>query len=539
MMPLGSRSPGLSSAPNGQLMVSAALGIIALGAAWILSGFVSNSDYNSLIYSMLLVAVAAITVFILRNWRAGFYVFLVWLLFEDLVRKYMGNDMRIYFAKDYLALITYVSLWAAVGQRRAMLLRPRFLFFFSLFFWIAVLQVLNPEIPSVWYGLLGLKLYFYYVPMMFVGYALIENEVDLNRFLFINMWLAIVISALGIAQSILGVRFLNPTTLAPDIKELASLHRTAPLSGAVIYRATSVFVSDARFASYLTMIWCLALGATAYLFLRGKVKGQNILFLAYGLIAIATFMSGGRGSVASVFENAAILVVASLWGAPWRWKQAHRLVRSIRRAVIASILAFTLIIVIFPKEIGARFAFYEETLSPYSSKNEFQKRVVNYTWDETAKAFAFPGFWTGHGTGTTSLGTQYVKRILGQARPKYMVEAGWGNLVIEMGVLGLVLWLCWSTALLVTMWRVAARLKETAYFPLAFAILLYSYSLLFPMTWGGLDLYENFVMNAYFWLLLGVFFRLPDLAKGQAANDPSRDPFYNRSATAHFPGDPG
>jgi hypothetical protein len=528
MMPLGSRTQGLSTAPSSQLMVSVVLGILALGAAWILSGFVSNSDYNALIYSVLLVAVAAVTVVILRNWRTGFYVFLAWLLCEDLVRKYMGNDMRIYFAKDYLALITYVSLMLAIRQRAAVLFRPRFLFFFILFFWIATLQVLNPETPSVWYGLLGLKLYFYYFPMMFVGYALIENEVDLNRFLFMNMWLAIIIAGLGIAQSILGVRFLNPTVLAPDIKELASLHRVAPVSGAVIYRATSVFVSDGRFSSYLIMIWCVALGATGYLFLRGKTKGQNVCFISAGLIIIAVFMSGGRGAVFTVFEGAIILAGAFLWGAPWRWKQAHRMVRSIRRAVTASILAFALIIVIFPKEIGARLAFYEETLSPYSSKNELQSRVQNYTWDETAKAFSYPGFWSGHGTGTTSLGTQYVKRILGQARPRYLVEAGWGNLVIEMGFLGLVLWLSWSIALLVAMWAVAKRLKETAYFPLAFAILYYAYLLLFPMTWGGLDTYENFVMNAYFWLLLGIFFRLPVLAKGQSATDPARDPLYAR-----------
>ena len=76
----------------------------------------------------------------------------------------MGNDMRIYFAKDYLALITYISILVAISHRRADLFRPRFLFFFSLFFWIAVLQVFNPEIPSMWYGLLGLKLYFYYCP---------------------------------------------------------------------------------------------------------------------------------------------------------------------------------------------------------------------------------------------------------------------------------------------------------------------------------------------------------------------------------------
>jgi hypothetical protein len=535
MMPFGSRSQGLRvSGANNQLMVSAVLGILGLGAAWILSGFVSNSDYHALIYSALLIAVATITVAMLRNWRAGFYVFLVWLLFEDLIRKYMGNDMRIYFAKDYLALITYVSIMVAINQRRAFLFRPRFLFFFSLFFWIAVLQVFNPEIPSVWYGLLGLKLYFYYVPMMFVGYALIETEADLYRFLVINMLLAIAISGLGIAQSILGAKFLNPTVLAPDLKELASLHRVAPISGAVVYRATSVFVSDARFASYLVMIWCVALGATGYLFLRGKTKGQNIFFLSSGLIIIAVFMSGGRASVGTVFETGVILAAAFLWGAPWRWKQAHRLVRSIRRAVFASILAFALIIVIFPKEIGARFAFYEETLSPYSAKNELRHRAVHYTYDETVKAFSYPGFWTGHGTGTTSLGTQYVRRILGQVRPQYMVEAGWGNLVIEMGALGLLLWLCWSTALMLTMWAVAKRLKETAYFPLAFAIIFYSFLLLFPMTWGGLDLYENFVLNAYFWLLLGVFFRLPLLARGESATDPTRDPLFERSLTAHL-----
>ena len=144
------------------------------------------------------------------------------------------------------------------------------------------------------------------------------------------------------------------------------------------------------------------------------------------------------------------------------------------------------------------------------------------------KAFSYPGFWTGHGTGTTSLGTQYVRRILGQVHAIYSVEAGWGNLVIEMGIVGLVLWLAWTTTLLITMWGVAKRLKETAYFPLAFAILYFSFLLLFPMTWGGLDLYENFILNAYFWLLLGVFFRLPLLAKGQSASDPARDPLFNR-----------
>ncbi len=45
--------------------------------------------------------------------------------------------------------------------------------------------------------------------------------------------------------------------------------------------------------------------------------------------------------------------------------------------------------------------------------------------------------------------------------------------------MGLVLWLCCSSVLMVTMWAVTKRLKETAYFPLAVAILYYAYLLLF------------------------------------------------------------
>ena len=529
---MGYGNQGIRTAgPNNQLVVSIGLGVLGLGAAWVLSGYVANSDFTSLIYSAMMVAIAAITVSILRNWRAGFYVFLVWLLFEDLFRKYMGNDMRIYFAKDYLALITYISIMVAIGHRQAQLFRPRFLFFFYMFFWLAVLQVLNPEIPSIWYGLMGLKMAFFYAPMMLVGYALIENETDLGNFLNINMWLAIVIAGLGIAQSIIGAGFLNPATLAPEIRELSTLHRVAPISGAVVYRPPSVFVSEARFAAYLMMIWCVALGSTGYQFLRGQIKGQNVMFLGCGFVAIAAFMSGGRGAAVSIFQGAFLLTAAFLWGAPWRWKQAHRLIRSIRRALIASVLAFGLIIAIFPKEIGARFAFYQETLDPRSPTNELENRLFGYTWGETAKAFSYPGFWTGHGTGTTSLGTQYVRGLLHAARAKYMVEAGYGNLVIEMGIFGLLLWLCWTSALMVTMWRVVKSLKETAYFPLAIAIMYYSFLLLFPMTWGGLDLYENFVMNAYFWLLLGVFFRLPLLARGSGTGDPTRDPLFGRASS--------
>ena len=55
-----------------------------------------------------------IVVCTLADWRTGFYLFIVWLLFEDFVRKYMGNSTALFFGKDFLAAVDNFLL--AQGQ---------------------------------------------------------------------------------------------------------------------------------------------------------------------------------------------------------------------------------------------------------------------------------------------------------------------------------------------------------------------------------------------------------------------------------------
>ena len=78
------------------------------------------------------------------------------------------------------------------------------------FFGLGLAQVFNPYSPSLFYGLLGLKLYFYYVPLMFVGYALMRTEHDLHRFLVVNMGVAAVIATGCNYSGDFGVDFFNP-----------------------------------------------------------------------------------------------------------------------------------------------------------------------------------------------------------------------------------------------------------------------------------------------------------------------------------------
>ena len=64
---------------------------------------------------------------------------------------------------------------------------PPFLLPLFVFVWLGMIQIFNQNSPHILYGLLGFKLYFYYIPLMYVGYALIRTDEDLRKFLIVNV----------------------------------------------------------------------------------------------------------------------------------------------------------------------------------------------------------------------------------------------------------------------------------------------------------------------------------------------------------------
>lgn len=504
-MSTGQASIGQDRRLRGILLLGGLVGITWLLAGWILTG---ASD--RLVLTALGIVGVMIVLTILRDWRTGFYLFIVWLLFEDLVRKYLGNNMVIYFGKDVLVGVTYLAFFLAWRKGKELSFRPKFLLPLMLFLWLGIAQVFNTNSPSLMYGLLGAKLYFFYIPLMWVGYALLREEKDIQPFLYINMGLAGVIALLGSIQAIAGPGFLNPAELAPDLRLLSTLQRVSPITGQVIFRPTSVFVSDGRFAWYLFLMWVLGFGAAGYLLLR-TMRGRKLIFLAIGLVTAAIVLSGARGTLLYTGASALVMAAAFLWGAPWKWGQAYRSVRAIRRAFLLAAVGVVVLLVFYPQAIGARFAFYTETLSPDSPASEVGWRAWGYPIKNLEQAFAHEDWMYGYGIGTSSLGVQYVSRWLGEKPLEIGVESGFGTLVVEMGILGLLLWLVWVFAALRACWQVVRGLRGTVFFPVAFAIFWFALLLLVPFTYMGIQPYQNFVLNAYLWLLLGVLFRLPKL----------------------------
>ena len=483
-----------------------------MGLVFTLSNWILTGSSEGLVMGGMLIAMVIIVVNTLNDWRTGFFLFIVWLLFEDLARKFLGNSLIFFFGKDILAAITYASLLKARSKGEVAWFRPPFMAPLAIFFGLALIQVFNTESPSIIYGLLGLKLYFYYVPLMFVGYALIDTNADLERVLVFNIVPGLVIAVLGIIQSVIGLTFLNPTELAPELKELGNLTRESPLTHMAIPSPTSVFASSGRFSWYMIVVAILALGAQAYLLLTRRRRAAWG-FLGVGVTIVAAMQSASRGCIMYTLISVFVLSAGFLWGAPWRWGQGHKLVKAIRRSLLIGAAGLFLMVQLFPTAIGANYAFYSETLRPDSSATELQFRALDYPLGNLTKVFENDKWLYGSGTGTASLGLQYVAKLLGQTPPQIWVESGWGVLIAEMGIVAPFLWIIWGATLLFYAWRIVKQLRQTVYFPVGLAIFWYAFLLLFPFTHMGMQPYQNYVMNAYFWFLIGVLFRLPHLAR--------------------------
>jgi len=328
----------------------------------------------------------------------------------------------------------------------------------------------------------------------------------------INIAAGVIIAGLGIAQSVLGVSFLTPDDIAPELYELTHTTRASPITHSISAVTTSVFVSSGRFSWYLILLWILVMGAVGYSLLARRA-GAKYGFIGMGVVTVAVMISGTRTPFVFMIASALMMTSAFLWGAPWKWGQGHRLVKALRRAFFIGAVGLILMAEIFPLVLGDHWRFLSETLTYGGEGSELQNRTYDYPLENWQKALQHDRWVQGYGTGVASLGMQYVGRIIDQPPPAIGVENGYGNLLIEFGVLGPILWISWTSALLWSAWKVVKNLRQTVYFPLAFAIWWYAFVFLILLVYFGLNAFQNFVNNAYLWLLIGVLFRLPKLAQ--------------------------
>lgn len=93
--------PSLRSSRN-PLVFLGLVGVV-IYAGYQAAQLVLAGDVSGLLFVALVAAGGTVMVTMLNDWRRGLYVLVVWILFEDFVRKFLGNNMAVYFGIAYEA----------------------------------------------------------------------------------------------------------------------------------------------------------------------------------------------------------------------------------------------------------------------------------------------------------------------------------------------------------------------------------------------------------------------------------------------------
>ena len=229
-----------------------------------------------------------------RRWRAGVQVALVLVIFEGALRKWFlpGAQDLFYFAKDVFLLGAYTGFLRSPAWRRYRPPAAPVLYGAIVAgVFVGILQVFNPNLPNLLVGVLGVKAYFFYVPLIFILPAMFRTDQELIVALRRYMLLAIPVGLLAVAQ------FFSPqssplNTYARSVTNVATI---ATFGSSTYVRVTSTFPYITGYTSYLlaTAVFLLVWMANA----RWRMRNNLLMYGALGLTLLGMLMSGSRGPV--------------------------------------------------------------------------------------------------------------------------------------------------------------------------------------------------------------------------------------------------
>ncbi|MFO0983951.1 MAG: hypothetical protein U1E76_19895 [Planctomycetota bacterium] len=234
----------------------------------------------------------------LQSWRLELKCFVIWIVFEDLLRKSSGNDVTLYLAKDLILVSIYASFF--LRELRAGAGEP----------WhpdargargsgvqLRAGAGLQSELSHPLMAVIGLRMSFIYVPLMLVGYRYLSDERALVGLLRLLTCLGALAAVAGLLQSVLGIELFNPAVA--QASDFAAQRQT--LDGGRFFRPNSLFLDSSRFGLFLFTNLFLSIG---YLFLetarRGRAPWRRITMLNVLLIGSALLFNGHRAALVGV-----------------------------------------------------------------------------------------------------------------------------------------------------------------------------------------------------------------------------------------------
>ncbi|NJK99891.1 MAG: hypothetical protein HC910_04700 [Spirulinaceae cyanobacterium SM2_1_0] len=448
--------------------------------------------------------------------RTALWLFLIYMPFGGTVLyQFMGGNALFNLAKDGFFLPACLALMLECQRKKKPIIVSKKLVGTLIFLLVCALltmlvvngmQQLLPEctramkqakIPCsegipIAQGILGLKVLVGYVPLIFCAYYLIETKKHLLWLARLHLILALICCSLGIYQYVLldsGVCEGTRNATGVDLFK-ASLDAKCFIGGSLTFspsqnqiRLPGTFASPWHWAWFLiangALTFTVAFNDPAVLWRLAGLAGMALVF-------VNSFISGQRIALALVPVVTVILLVMT--------GQLANLKRFLPIGIGLALVA-TIALSTNPEIIQERvdsFRSRAEASPPHAFIQE------QFTWAVKEQRGVL-----GRGLGRATNST----RVFG---PTALVETFHPKLLYEMGWMGLIAFLAFTTQVTLVTFKSNRKLKTKVLRDFGASywvfIMIISY---FPY-WYPLD---TDPVAVYYWLLVGVILKLPELDK--------------------------
>jgi len=433
---------------------------------------------------------------ILIHWRWGIYGLLVYLPFAGLptILLYPAPSITL-LIKDLLFVIpAYLSF--IIGYTRNRRHKPIFfvgapIMLFSALAAIIFIHLFNPNLVNPLVGLIGLKVWLFYIPLYFLGYHLVDSKNQLFQMAKVILFTGTIPVTVGILQAIFI--YTGYSNVVSDFYKPAEETTTQMLGGFVVGTGEQLVRIPSTF-TFVTQYWTflLCLFPISYaMWMKAKLMGQrnNIWYLLIlGLIGMAGISSGARASL--VMIPCYLLLLAIIGGG---WKQALK-------PLILLILAVVILVRLLGTTTVDLFNFTLAIVGLYSSEEGGiyieHSRVLDITW-------------IGLGTGMSTGPARYALGLADETVDLVGLEGFYVKTIAEIGIPGLMIVVALFTQLLLNSYKAFACLQDRALRAFGAGILVFLFIQIIYSTKGAVLDFDP--INVYFWLFAGILMKLPKL----------------------------
>jgi hypothetical protein len=431
---------------------------------------------------------------ILANWRHGVLMLLVYVPIGGAISLWMWpNTMPLLFKDILFVGPIYVALFLLSMTELRRVPVPRGLTLtMVLLAMIVLLQLFNPKLDNVMVGVVGAKVWLFYLPLVFVGAVAIRDRDDLVRLLRVIIVIAIVPCAVGLTQWGLSnsIGYRAAIQMFYGAAAAAATQQFGQFDfGTDLFRIPSTFTFIAGYSGFT-----LSMLVPTYALIRLDPSPMWRRFgrIMLGVVIISALLSGARANF--IFVPLLMALILAL---------DARL-----RGIVAGLLLLPPFLLAILEVSGLHLSAIitgTGTLVSHYKSDLIIPSVIDAirTWP------------MGQGSG---MNTGAARHVMSSAAAHRFspVESYYARAIIELGIPGFLVVVSLFGAMVLRGFACLAATTDRACKSCAAALLAYLIVIIFHSLKGWQI--DADPVNIYFWLFAGILFKLPLIASEPAAN---------------------